>query len=296
MSQPSNLKILFVINPRSGTKGKIAWEPAIRNFFTNLQHSFDFFLLDGKDDATSLQYWIKTLNPQRVIAVGGDGTVSLVAEQLLGSQIAMGILPAGSSNGMAKELNIPVDVNGALDIIVNGDIKPCDVIKINDKEICLHLSDLGFNAQLIKYFEQGNFRGKMGYAVKVFKALWRKRLMDITIQTDKEQIRRKAFMVVIANASKYGTGALINPEGNLDDGKFEIVIVRRINFFSILKMFLQFKRFNPKKVELFQAEKAVLTSVKKTHFQVDGEYLGRVTSVKAEILKSRLLLILPAKK
>ena len=295
MISSPNLKILFVINPISGTKAKIAWEPAIRNYFVNLLHSFDFFLLDGKDDATSLQYWIEKLQPDRVIAVGGDGTVSLVAEQLLGKNIAMGILPAGSANGMAKELDIPIEVDCALDIIINGDIKLCDVIRINDKEICLHLSDLGFNAQLIKYFDQGNLRGKFGYFLKVFKVLWRKRMMEVTIQTNKEEIKRKAFMVVIANASKYGTGALINPEGNLDDGLFEIVVVRRINLISILKMFLKFKRFNPKKVELFQAESAVITTAKKTHFQVDGEYLGRVTNVKAVILKSQLKLILPHK-
>jgi YegS/Rv2252/BmrU family lipid kinase len=295
MATIPNLKILFVINPISGTKAKIAWEPAIRNYFINLQHSFDFFLLDGKDDATSLKYWIEKLNPDRVIAVGGDGTVSLVAEQLLGTDIAMGILPAGSANGMAKELNIPVDVNGALDIILNGDIKKCDAIRINNKEICLHLSDLGFNAQLIKYFDQGNLRGKLGYFLQVFKVLWRKKKMDVTINTNKEEIKRRAYMVVIANASKYGTGALINPEGDLADGLFELVVFRRIHFFSILKMFLQLKRFNPKKVELFQAETAVITSSNKVHFQVDGEYLGRVSTVKAEILKSQLRLILPQK-
>ena len=293
MTLSPRLKILFVINPVSGTKAKIAWEPAIRNYFVNLQHSFDFFLLDGKDDATSLKYWIQKLQPERVIAVGGDGTVSLVAEQLLGTNIAMGILPAGSANGMAKELDIPVDVDGALDIILNGDIRKCDAIRINDKEICLHLSDLGFNAQLIKYFDQGNLRGKMGYFLQVFKVLWRKKKMDVTIKTDKEEIKRRAFMVVIANASKYGTGALINPEGDLDDGFFELIVVRRITFFSVLKMFLQFKRFNPKKVELFQAKSAILSTTKKVHFQVDGEYLGRVTSVKADILKSQLRLILP---
>ena len=119
--------------------------------------------------------------------------------------------------------------------------------------------------------------------------------MDVTIKTDKEEIKRRAFMVVIANASKYGTGALINPEGDLDDGLFEIVVVRRINFFSILKMFLHFRRFNPKKVELFQAESAVITTKKKAHFQVDGEYLGRTDNVKASILKSQLRLILPRK-
>jgi YegS/Rv2252/BmrU family lipid kinase len=296
MTTESGLKILFVINPISGAKGKIAWEPAIRNYFTILNHSFDFFLLDGKDDATSLKYWIEKLQPERVIAVGGDGTVSLVAEQLLGTNIAMGILPAGSANGMAKELDIPSDVNGALDIIINGEIKPCDAIRINDKELSLHLSDLGVNAQLVKYFEQGNLRGKLGYALKVFKVLWRKKMIDVTIKTNKEEIKRHAFMVVIANASKYGTGALINPEGNLSDGFFEIVVMRRINFISVLKMFLKFKRFNPKKVELFQAESAVITTVKKTHFQVDGEYLGKVDAVKATIIKSQLKLILPRKK
>ena len=295
MTADPNLKILFVINPVSGAKTKIAWEPVIRDYFVNHQHSFDFFLLTGKDDATSLQYWIQKLKPQRVIAVGGDGTVTFVAEQLLGTNIPMGILPAGSANGMAKELNIPTEADAALDIVLNGEIKRCDVIKINDDKTCLHLSDLGFNAQLVKYFEQGNLRGKLGYFLKVFKALWRKRKMNVTIQTNKEEIKRRAFMVVIANASKYGTGALINPEGDLDDGFFEIVVVRRINFFSILKMFLQFKRFNPKKVELFQAESAVITTEKKVHFQVDGEYLGRVTKVTAEILKAQLLLILPPK-
>ena len=134
MNSSPGLKILFVINPGSGTKAKIAWEPAIRNYFLNLQHNIDFFLLDGKDDATSLKYWIEKLQPDRVIAVGGDGTVSLVAEQLLGKNISMGILPAGSANGMAKELNIPVEVNGALDIIINGEIKQCDVIKIMKKK------------------------------------------------------------------------------------------------------------------------------------------------------------------
>ena len=294
MSIP-NLKILFVINPISGTKSKIDWEPAIRKYFVGLLHSFDFFLLDGKDDATSLKYWIEKLQPERVIAVGGDGTVSLVAEQLLGKNIAMGILPAGSANGMAKELDIPVDVDGALDIILHGEIKRSDVIRINDKEICLHLSDLGVNARLVKYFEQGNLRGKLGYALKVFKVLWRKRVMHVHIKTDKEEIEKDAFMVVLANASKYGTGALINPEGNLHDGLFEIVVVRRIAFIAILKMFLQFKRFNPKKVEVFQAESATITSSKKEHFQVDGEYLGKIDNVKAQILKGQLNLILPRK-
>lgn len=296
MPQSDSLKILFVINPSSGTKSKTDWETVTRNYFKPLQHNIEFYLISGKDDADSLRYWIDNFKPERVVAVGGDGTISLVAEQLIGTGIAMGILPAGSANGMAKELEIPTNVEGAIEVILAGEIKESDLICINGKEMCLHLSDLGVNAQLVKYFEQGNLRGKLGYAMMIFKVLWRKKLMHVKIKTDKEEINRDAFMVVIANASKYGTGALINPGGNLHDGLFEIVVVRKIALLTVLKMFLQFKRVNPKKVEIFQAKSATIDTSKRMHFQVDGEYLGKINHVTVEIIASKLQLILPAKK
>lgn len=293
--QNSSLKILFVVNPGSGAKGKTNWEKEIHEHFKSLPHSIEFFLLTGKNDAVSLQHWIETFKPDRVVAVGGDGTVSFIARQLLNSSIAMGVLPAGSANGMAKELEIPATAEAAIDVILNGEIKRCDLICINDKHYCLHLSDLGINAQLIKYFEEGNIRGKLGYAKVALKVLLNKRRMHVTIKTDKEEISTDAFMVVIANAGKYGTGALINPEGDLGDGLFEIVIVRRLALWPVLKIFLQFKRLTPKKVELVQAKSAEIKTTKKIHFQVDGEYLGKVNSVKAAIMPSQLKLVLPVK-
>ncbi len=296
MEQNDTLKILFVINPGSGAKSKKDWETETRNYFKPLNHIIEFYLITGKDDVVSLLYWIDTYKPDRVVAVGGDGTVSLVAELLLSSPIAMGILPAGSANGMAKELSIPVTVEGAMDVILNGEIKQTDLIRINDKYICLHLSDLGVNAQLVKYFDEGDLRGLLGYAKLVSKVLVNKQKMHVTIQTDKEEIKSHAFMVVLANASKYGTGALINPEGNLHDGMFELVIVRKLAFWSVVKMFLQFKRFNAKKVELFQVKSATIKTTRKMHFQVDGEYIGKVDHIEATILHAKLNLLLPVKK
>lgn len=294
MSEAS-LKILFVLNPHSGTKGGIDWEPTIRHQFKDLPHVFEFFLLDGKNDAASLTYWIEHLHPDRVIAIGGDGTVSLVAEHLLGSSIAMGILPAGSANGMAKELQIPTDAEGAIDVILNGDIKKTDVIRINGNEICIHLSDIGINAQIIKYFDEGNIRGKLAYARMLIKALWRKRLLHVSMQMNGQNTKTDAFMVVLANASKYGTGALINPEGNLHDGKFEVVVVREITLSEFLKLFIHFRRFNPKKVEVFQTESVTIQIKKSAHFQVDGEYLGKINKVTAVIEAGKLNLLLPRK-
>lgn len=293
MLTPEKLKLLFVINPESGPKGKTDWEKTVRDYFRDLDHSIEFYLLTGKNDAVSLKYWIEQIIPDRVIAVGGDGTVSLVAELLLGSGIPMGILPAGSANGMARELDIPLTTEGALEVVINGRIKKSDVIRINDREICLHLSDIGINAQIIKYFEEGTIRGKWGYARMLIKALWYRRLMHVTIELDNKDHETDAFMVVIANASMYGTGAVINPEGDVHDGMFEVVVVRKLAISEFLKLFIRFRRFNPKKVETFRTRSVRIDTTHKVHFQVDGEYLGKVNHVHAKIVPGQLSILLP---
>ncbi|MEP6582759.1 MAG: diacylglycerol kinase family protein [Ginsengibacter sp.] len=291
MEQPLQLKILFILNPVSGGKKKIDWEPLIKSYFKDLPHTIDFFVLSGKDDTSSLKYWFEKLQPQRVVAVGGDGTISLVAKQLLGSKMEMGILPAGSANGMAKELAIPEKPEDAIDVIINGHVKCCDVIAINEDSISFHLSDLGLNARLIKYFDESPLRGMWGYARMVFKVLWRKRLMDAHIVADNLDLDIRAYMIVIANASKYGTGATINPEGDVHDGRFELVVVRKLALSQLFKMFWHSKTFNPKKVEVFQTKEAIITTKRKTHFQVDGEFIGKIDKVTAKIIPSQLNLL-----
>ena len=292
MEPSSELDILFVLNPVSGGRKKIDWEPLIRNYFKSLPLRIEFFVLKGKDDASSIQYWIKKLSPKKVVAVGGDGTISLVAKQLLGSSISMGILRGGSANGMATELKIPVDPDLAMNVIANGKVQICDIIKINDDDICIHLSDVGLNARLIKYFDKGSFRGMWGYARVFLKILWQGQLLKVQIVADNLDITVSAYMIVIANASKYGTGAVINPNGLIHDGKFELVIVRRISIIEFIKLFLNNKPFNPDKVEIFQTTKAVITTKKLIHFQVDGEYKGKVKNVRAEIIPSAINLLI----
>jgi len=295
MESTEKLKILFVINPKSGSHSDIDWPQVITDYFKPLQHSIEIFLLNDKNGADSLKRKIESFKPLRVVAVGGDGTVGMVAQQVLGSEMAMGILPAGSANGMAAELAIPDNPVAALEIVVNGIIKSGDVIMINNRDICLHLSDLGINAQIVKYFEEGTLRGKLGYAKVLLKALYWKRRMEVTILSKGNEIICEAFMVVLANASKYGTGALINPEGDLYDGVFEVVVVRKLALSEFLKMFFKFRRLNPKKVEIFHAQSVSINTSHKVHFQVDGEYKGKINHLRAKVRPGVLKLLIPAK-
>lgn len=287
-----HLTLLFVINSAAGNN-KTDWEQTILQYFNNKPYTVVIYHLSNPCTREQIQEQIKKHSPSRVIAVGGDGTLKLVTESLMNSGLPLGLLPAGSANGMAKELGIPTDAEKALDIITQGHVNKIDLIRVN-KELCIHLSDIGFNAFVVKTFETFNKRGMWSYIKAALRVLFRHRHMEVTIAGDKKTIKRNAAMVVIANATKYGTGAVINPNGKLDDGLFEIIVIKKISFSEIIKMMITHKDFDPRKTELFTTSGVEMRSKHHVHFQVDGEYLGKIYSLKADCLPGVLQMIVPA--
>ncbi len=136
-------------------------------------------------------------------------------------------------------------------------------------------------------------RGKWGYAKVALKVLLRNQSMHVVIKTKDKEIQRNAFMIVLANASKYGTGIVINPLGDLYDGLFEIVIIKKLSLFTIFKMWIKTTPLDPDKFEVLQAESVQIKMKKKMHFQVDGEYIGKVNNVTAKVLPGKLNILLP---
>lgn len=291
MTEQNTSNILFIINPKAG-KSQKDYQLLIQNQLKELQSSLHFYTLQGKDDNHLIERAIARLKPKTIVAVGGDGTVSLVAKKIVETNINLAIIPAGSANGMAKELNIPEDTIEALHIILNGISKKADVIQVNNI-LCIHLSDIGLNARLIKYFERGNMRGKLGYALLAIKVFFRKQNIRATIRLNGKEIERKTLMVVIANASKYGTGAIINPTGNINDRLFEVVVVKEMGLFTLLKLWFNPRGLTKDKIEIFQTNEAYITFNKKYHFQVDGEYIGKVKTISAYIQPSQINIIVP---
>lgn len=279
---------LFLINKKSGTDASVEWETTLSNFFTENDPPFSILYLPEKINLAELKNKILQQMPGAVIAVGGDGTVSMAANIIACTGIPLGIIPQGSANGMAVELGIPIDVQKALEVIRNCVATPCDLIEIKGHCYCLHIADAGLNAHLIKHFDENNKRGMLGYSLVIFKTLWRKRKLKVKFSIDGVLREREAFMVALANASKFGTGAVINPEGKLDDGFFEIVVVRHLNFWALMKMLFHPGLFNPEKIEIFKVQNVHITSRHAMHFQIDGEYKGRVKTVDAVVAKKAL--------
>lgn len=298
MSQDNNQNILFVVNPvAGGAVGKKIWDQ-ITDCLEEDKYTCEYKLYEttGENDKQQIEELIAAYSPQKVVAVGGDGTIKEVAEVLLGKNIPIGIVPGGSANGMATELNLPTEVVESVEAIVEGQVKDMDVIRVNDNDICLHLSDIGMNAQIVKYYEENGWRGKWGYLRGAVKMLLNRKHMQLTIQQDGKEIVRVAYMVVLANARMYGTNAIINPDGNVFDGKFEIVIVRRWSLWEILKTFFSFIENNRNIIETISTKKVNINVKKNIYFQVDGEYKGKHNIITAEILAGKLPVLLPIKK
>ena len=284
--------LLFIVNPFSGNNST-DWNELITTHFKEKPVKAIVHILSKNCPLHELKATIQSLQPDKVIAVGGDGTVKMVAEALMNTTIPLGIFPAGSANGMAKEFDIPADYTKAFEIIEQGEQIKIHLVKVND-EICIHLSDIGFNAFVVKKFEEENTRGMWGYFKSACKVLWQHNRMDVKIKSDDAFIKRDAAMVVIANGTKYGNGVVINPLGSLQDGLFEVVIIRKISFTEIFKMRFFSDRLNNEKTQLLQTAHLVLSSKRAMHFQIDGEYLGKTKKLVAEIIPEAISVLVPS--
>jgi diacylglycerol kinase (ATP) len=284
-------KILFIINPASGNS-TTNWAVEITNYFSPLKHTIQLYVLTKTCNVQTIKDKIGLFKPQQVVAVGGDGTVKLVAECLIHTNILLGILPAGSANGLARELGIPENAQKAMDVLVESYSKKIHITMINN-HLCIHLSDIGLNAYAMKKFRTQHGRGMWGYFIASLRVLLLNPTMQIKIQIEGKTIKIKAEMIVVANATKYGTGALINPIGQLDDDVFEVIVIKQISILEVFKMVFSHAAYDPDKTEIFQTNQLSMHATKKVHFQVDGEYLGKIKDVNAVLVPDALQIIVP---
>ncbi|RYG08127.1 MAG: hypothetical protein EOO07_26165 [Chitinophagaceae bacterium] len=148
------VKIFFIINPKSGRKDGVNLEAVISERSRQLGFQFLIHRLHTEDDSEDILQDIKTYEPNIVAGAGGDGTINFLAGLLAGTNFPLLIMPVGSANGMAKELNIP-NLDASFGLINTGVSKKIDLLDINGKQ-CLHLADVGLNARVVKRFEHDN--------------------------------------------------------------------------------------------------------------------------------------------
>ena len=153
--------VIMVVNPISGAIDKTELINATKRFAKNVKCKLYIYKTSGQNDIPNIKALYDTHNPERIIIAGGDGTIKMVAEAIEKENVILGILPAGSSNGLATDLDLPETLEENLSIAFLNDYFEIDVIEINNEK-SMHLSDLGLNAELIKNYEKSLVRGKWG--------------------------------------------------------------------------------------------------------------------------------------
>ena len=287
------MKVLFVINPKSGVHTSQPLDELIITQATESGFEYRIYKVEG-DAKSAIQRLIEEYQPDCVAAAGGDGTVNLVAGILAQTEIAMLIIPSGSANGMAKELEIN-NIEQALSLLSESEQKKIDLVRING-HISIHLADVGLNARIVKRFEADTRRGIMTYARHLFGEMFLMKHYKFHIKADDKEITRTAVSVTFANASKYGTGAVINPNGRVDDGFFELVIVKPfpdIQMLSIAWKMFRNKLHTSDYVEVISCREAFLRCNRSTTLQIDGEVIGKVKDFKIEMMHNALKVLVP---
>ncbi|WP_144607219.1 diacylglycerol/lipid kinase family protein [Algoriphagus algorifonticola] len=280
-------KALLIFNPKSGSDS-ISLEELTERIAMHLkQTELSIFQTTGENDADKIRKEINKHNPNLLLVAGGDGTVKLVAESLQ-AQFPIAILPLGSANGLAKCLGIDLLEDG-LEALRQLKIKNVDGIDING-ELCLHLADFGFNANLIEKFEEQGTRGMMGYIKSSFSQVFETEPHRYLIKTTDRNWEVSTRMLLIANGDRFGTGAIVNPGGSLDDGKFELItldVERLEHLFEVGKSLVSGETPIGESMKIWKLDSCKIENLDQVNFQIDGELKGQPEEVSVHIQTAR---------
>lgn len=296
-------KIIYLINPISGTKEKTTLKELIRKRTKEAGIHFEIMDTDKTGRYESLKNKINKELITDIVVCGGDGTVSAVSAALLNIDVNIGIIPMGSGNGLALAAGISPAPSKALDIIFSGKASFIDGFYINDEFSCM-LCGLGFDAQVAHDFAKEKKRGLQTYikvsAINYFKA----KPYYFTIQSKEKSIDTGAYFICIANSNQFGNNMKIAPKASLSDGLLDIVIVKKMNKlmlpFSVLVQFLGINALQnindyaeKRNIIYFQTPSLTIKNLSSAPFHIDGDPKETAGVFKIKVISKALKLIQP---
>lgn len=226
---------LLIINPVSGTRSKHGLITTVMERLSQRGVKVKCEITKGKGDASRMASEAAAKRMDFVISAGGDGTVNEIANSLSHTSTALGIIPLGSGNGLARSLGIPQDVNESLKVIEEGHILTCDRGIVNDFPFYCTFG-LGFDAAVSEKFATMKRRGKVTYVRSALREFLRYRSEPYVIATDGNVLTDSAFLIAVCNAPQYGNNAYIAPKAQLSDGLLDITVVHKDSTLMAIKM------------------------------------------------------------
>lgn len=287
----SKTKILFIVNPISGTVKKSGVQGLIKSLLDLNKYEYTIAYTEYPKHATEIATK-EASNYSIIVAVGGDGTVHEVGIGLINTKTILGILPMGSGNGLARHLKIPMSTKKAIQTLNNFKSSTIDTVKINDT-FFLGAGGVGFDAHISYLFSTAKKRGFITYIKISIKEFFNYKEQKYQLDINGETLERDAFLITFANSNQYGNNAFIAPNSIIDDGWISIVILRKFSLiYAIPLAFKLFtKKINSSKfVEEIKVKKAQLISPNQ-EIHLDGEPMLTKNTINIEVLPLSLNVI-----
>ncbi len=286
--------ILFIINPISGVGKQKVVEKLIEQYLDKAQFNVTVKYTERAKHAIE----ISKNNKDKfniIVAVGGDGSVNEIGKGLVNSNTTLAIIPAGSGNGLARDLGIPMQIKKAILLINKGNTKKIDVIKANN-DYFLGTAGVAFDAYISWKFDEAPTRGILTYLKVAFKGFWTYKSSDYDIEFDNnKKTIKKGLLVTFSNSKQYGNNIIISPKSKIDDGQVKLVVVKKfpLIYLPLFGFYLLSQQINKfKYTEEVSSNKITLhSSNNKIH--IDGEPIKMDNPIDVEAIPQSLKVIVP---
>jgi diacylglycerol kinase (ATP) len=296
MENNPEIQYLFIINPISGTAQKENIPELIYRTLKVEKERIKIVLTryagHGKEIAAVA---VQTGIP-RVISVGGDGTMNEIASALIHSETALGIIPMGSGNGLARHLKIPLETVKAIDMLNNASARIIDSGNINGIPFFC-TAGIGLDAHVGKAFDDLPTRGLKTYVIAAYRKIREFKGEELTLQIDDKKVVQGVFLLTtFANSNQFGNNAYIAPKASLNDQMLNLVLMKPVNLFQAVNKFYKLftkKLDQDKDVKQFTFRSLLITRDNEGPAHIDGEPIILGKKIEVKTIDSSLRVLIP---
>ena len=292
-------RVVFIVNPKAGTNMQKCISESVDKYLNHRKFEYGIWFTERPGHATELVHRAIAEQYDVVIAVGGDGSINEIGAALMGTKVVMGIVPAGSGNGLAMHLGYGRKVDQAVQKLNSAVVQTIDCGTLNGRPF-INLAGLGFDGLVSVRMKDSPWRGFIPYFLKSVEAGLTYVPRTCTIEMDDCTVTEKCFAISVANGPMYGYNFKIAPDALMDDGYFEVVILKeapRWQYFAAVPAMLNDNIYNAEFVSHFTTKRVRITSEGENFVHLDGEGLTingpLVFEIKPKAL--RILVPLPAR-
>lgn len=288
--------ISFVINPVAGKGKAMQIVERIEQAMAIAGKEFEVLISKYPRHTEELARQAVEKGAATIVAVGGDGTVTEVARQMLNSSSVLGIIPRGTGNDLAKSLRVPAEVDEALRVICDGKTMRMDVGDVSGTKF-FNVAGCGFDVDVV--VRSRKYKKKIGglgaYLAGVIEAIFSSKLIKMRITSPSYDNERNVLLISIANGAFFGGGMKVAPHAVLDDGLFDVCAISdvpRRKIVTLLPKFINGSHLSLKYCEYFKTDRLSIETATPVTLQVDGEII-ELDKLEFSLLKNALEVMIP---